>query len=57
MRMVKKKFYRVRFTVSESLFIMANSFSEVEKIAHPTSHDEILCIEKVGECLVDADEK
>lgn len=57
MRMVKKKFYRVSFTVSESLFIMANSFSEVEKIAHPTSHDEILCIEKVGECLVDADEK
>ena len=57
MRIVKKKFYRVRFTVSESLFIMANSFSEVEKIAHSTSHDEILCIEKVGECLVCADEK
>jgi hypothetical protein len=57
MRIVKKKFYRVRFSVSESLFIMADNFSEVEKIAHPTSHDEILCIEKVGECLVGADEK
>lgn len=57
MKIVKKKFYRVKFTVGESLFIMANSFSEVEKIAHPTAHDEILCIEKVGECLVGADEK
>lgn len=57
MRIVKKKLYRVRFTVSESLFIIANNFFEIERIAHPTPHDEILCIEKVGECLVDVDEK
>lgn len=34
MKIVKKKFYRVKFTVGESLFIMANSFSEVENIEH-----------------------
>ena len=56
MDIIRKNLYRVRFVSSESEFVIANDYSDVECIVRDgriNRGDEIVSIERAGKCYVE----